>query len=271
MTVISYSLVAQEDTVIADYIAPRASEGSGNGFNVNLDAVARNYLIKVPRTNCNGSTVILGHYFYHNELESSISRQVLKNTSKRGEFVTRILNTLVTEYNITNYKLKSIESNLLQTTDTLRGNISELRFFLRIPGNILERGELLDSIALVLSFLDDSVLVLLFTLKLEKMITLSRFFLLRHLLKPKHHATAAFFPALLMGGVLGKTSTNIYNAIKRHLFRKPAIQSAIYFILGMAIGILIGTHFHEAFSGIAKSLAALLASPKQEEKENGPG
>ncbi|XP_954845.1 synaptobrevin, putative [Theileria annulata] len=158
MSTILYSFIAQNDSVIADYATPQIYNSDKS---VNLDLIARNNLSRIPKNNSNGFNVILGHYFFHHvknglvlscvtssdentdlpkkflaELDSKINSNVFNNTSNRSRTLTKMMSKLVNEYNNTNMKLKSIESSLIYTTDALRENIT----------NIMERGELIDSI-----------------------------------------------------------------------------------------------------------------------------
>lgn len=161
MTLVVYSLVSQAGNVIADYTSPITYTGASSDFHVNLDSLARTQLARIPKQNYTGTSVILGHYFHHcitgdltllcvtncnddphlprrflNELKTSCKPSVINNTTERSELLTRILSRLVTDYNETSDKLKSIESSLQETTHSLRGSIA----------SILERGELIDSI-----------------------------------------------------------------------------------------------------------------------------
>eukprot|EP00375_Theileria_parva_P000493 XP_763163.1 hypothetical protein [Theileria parva strain Muguga] len=137
MSTILYSFIAQNDSVIADYATPQIYNSDKS---VNLDLIARNNLSKIPKNNSNGFNVILGHYFFHhvkNGLVLSCVTSSDENTDLPKKFlVERFHNSAQNEYNNTNMKLKSIESSLIYTTDTLRENIT----------NIMERGELIDSI-----------------------------------------------------------------------------------------------------------------------------
>ncbi|GFE55812.1 synaptobrevin [Babesia ovis] len=173
MTTVVYALVSYGGNVVADYTAPYTIGGGSTQFNVNLDAVARIQISKLPTENCYGSAFILGHYFHHSvsdglvllcvvtsnedsdlprrfltELRSSCTSQVLNNKNSRSELLARILSRLVNEYNTTTDKLRSIESNLQQTTETLRHNIT----------SILERGEIIDSLVCKSTAIKDETL-----------------------------------------------------------------------------------------------------------------
>ncbi|EKX72363.1 hypothetical protein BEWA_048300 [Theileria equi strain WA] len=100
-----------------------------------------------------------------NELTSSITPQIVTNTNKRGEMLTRLLTHYVNAYNNTSEKFKSIESSLVSTTEAIRGNI----------GNLLERGELIDSIVSKSEDLRDSTFAFRNTAKLENSSFISRF------------------------------------------------------------------------------------------------
>lgn len=174
MTLVVYSLVSKGGSVIADYTAPINYSGTTSQFYVNLDAVARSQLNKIPKGNCSGSSLILGHHVYYNafdelvlicvtnsnedtdlprrflsELKSSCKPHIINDTNKRSELLTRILSRLVTDYNETSDKLKSIETSLEYTAQSLRGSIT----------SILERGELIDSIVSKSNSLKDETVV----------------------------------------------------------------------------------------------------------------
>eukprot|EP00371_Babesia_bovis_P000195 XP_001608842.1 hypothetical protein [Babesia bovis T2Bo] len=131
MTALVYALVSHGGTVIADYTALYQSGYVNNEFNVNLDAVARIQVSKLSNENGYGFRFILGHYF-HYIVESDLILLCVARSNDDPELPRRFLN----DYNTTSEKLRSIESNLQLTTETLRHNIS----------SILERGEVIDSL-----------------------------------------------------------------------------------------------------------------------------
>ncbi|CDR95556.1 SNARE domain conatining PROTEINS,putative [Babesia bigemina] len=163
MTAILYALIAHGGSVIADYTVPQSHVSGSPQFHVNLDAVARTQLSKLLSKNGHGTACVLGHYFHHSIIDGltllcatasneddDLPRRflVLNNTSTRSELLARILSRLVNDYNATTDKLRSIESNLQQTTDTLRSNIT----------SILERGEIIDSLVSKSTALKDETL-----------------------------------------------------------------------------------------------------------------